>query len=147
MKFTFLVVIVLSFSTALTAQSRRSDDALNRLMQKEMDGNVSVTLDPLIIENYNKHMIQNSRNRGVTGYRIRIFSDNGIGAKDKQKRVMADFLSQHPGISIYRGYVDSYYKIYVGDFRTRRDALKVLDKLKRDFHDAFIVEDIIVIGE
>jgi hypothetical protein len=147
MRFIILFCILLSFSAAVTAQSRRNNDALNRLLQKEMTGEVILTLEPLILENYNKHLIQNSRNRGVSGFRIRIFSDNGQGAKDHQKRVRANFLSLYPDIPTYYRYEGSYYKIYVGDFRTRRDALKIMGKIKNDFPDAFIVEDNIVIEE
>jgi len=147
MRFTILLTIVLSFSAAMQGQSRQPSDALSRLMQKEMTGDVILTLEPLILENYNKHMIQNSRNRGVAGFRIRIYSDNGMGAKNQQMRVMANFLSLYPEIRTYPRYEGSYYKIYVGDFRTKRDALKILGNIKRNFHDAFIVEDNIVIEE
>jgi hypothetical protein len=147
MRFTILLTIVLSFSAAMQGQSRQPSDALSRLMQKEMTGDVILTLEPLILENYNKHMIQNSRNRGVTGFRIRIFSDNGMGARNQQLRVMANFLSLYPEIPADPKYDGSYYKIYVGNFRTKRDALKILGNIKRNFPDAFIVEDNIVIEE
>jgi hypothetical protein len=147
MRFTVLLSILVSFTAVLQAQSRQPADALSRLQQKEMTGDVIITLEPLVLENYNKHLIQNSRNRGVTGFRIRIFSDNGMGARNQQMRVMADFLSLFPDIPVDPRYDGSYYKIYVGNFRTKRDALKILGNIKRNFPDAFIVEDNIVIEE
>lgn len=122
-------------------------DAMERLENKELEGIIMLQMDSLILENYNKHLVQNNKNRGVSGYRIRIFSDNGMGAKEDQKRVRAEFLSLFPGIPTYYPYEGSYYKIYVGDFRTKRDALKILDKIRRKFPDAFIVEDSIIIEE
>ena len=147
MRLIILITIILSVSIAAAGQGRSEADPLSRLQQMEISGDVIITLDSLILENYNKHLIQNSRNRGVSGYRIRIFSDNGHGAKEQQKRVRADFLSLHPDIETYYRYEGSYYKIYVGDFRTRREALKVLNRISGDFHDAFIVEDNIVIED
>ena len=144
-------IVFLSLSTLLYGQKIhsqiRSVDALNSLIQKELTGGVVISLDTLIFENYNKHIIQNSKNQGIEGYRIRIFSDNGHGAKESQKRVRARFLSLYSDISTYHRYEGSYYKIYIGDFRTKRDALKILDTIKRNFPDAFIVEDSIVIEE
>lgn len=147
MRFIVLITIMLTAGTAVAGQSSNAADALSRLQQKEISGDIILTLDPLIQENYNKHLVQNSRNRGIAGFRIRIFSDNGRGAKEHQMRVMASFLSLHPGIPTYNRYEGSFYKIYVGDFRTKRDALKILGTIKKDFPDAFIVDDNIVIEE
>jgi hypothetical protein len=127
--------------------SARTIDALNSLKKKELKGDVVISMDTLIQDNYYKHLVQNSKDIGIEGYRIRIFSDIGLGAKDRQKRVMAKFLSLYPEIYTYHPYDDSYYKIYVGDFRTKRDALKVLATISKNFPDAFIVEDKIVIED
>jgi len=148
-----ITVFILStiFSVAALAQSAQTDvsatDALERLQQREMNGQGMISMDNLVLEHYRKHLVYNSRNGGVEGYRIRIFSDNGHGAKDDQKRVRARFLSLHPGIVTYNRYEGSYYKIYVGNFRTKRDALRTMDIIRKDFPDAFIVEDKIVIEE
>ena len=147
MRFIILITTILTVTVAAAGQGRSEADPLSRLQQMEMSGDVIITLDSLIQENYNKHLIQNSRNRGISGYRIRIFSDNGHGAKEQQRRVKADFLSTYPDIKTYDRYEGSYYKIYVGDYRTRREALKVLNRINSDFHDAFIVEDNIVIED
>jgi hypothetical protein len=147
MRFIFLIALILATGTAVTGQSSSASDALSRLQQKEMSGDVIITLDPHILENYNKHLVRNSSNRAISGYRIRIFSDNGQGAKEHQMRVRASFLSLHPDIQTYNRYEGTFYKIYVGDFRTKRDALKVLGTIKKNFPDAFIVDDNIVIEE
>lgn len=151
MRYILLFSVLLFSSTVLSAQSGqnrvRTTDALSKLEEKEMQGEISISMDSLVEENYIKHLQQNRKIRGVAGYRIRIFSDNGQGAKDMQKRVRADFLSSFAEITSYYRYEGSYYKIYVGDFRTKRDALKVLEQIDGKFPDAFIVEDNIVIDE
>ena len=151
MRFFVIFISAMTISFAATAQSPNSavtaTDALERLQQREMSGQVMISMDSLILENYKKHLVYNSKNRGIEGYRIRIFSDNGQGAKDEQMRVRARFLSLYPEIASYPYYEGSYYKVYVGDFRTKRDALKQLDVVRKDFPDAFIVEDRIVIDE
>lgn len=108
---------------------------------------MTIYLDSLLEENYKKHLVKNSQTMGIAGYRIRIFSDNGRGAKDNQKRIRAAFLSRFPELDAYSRYEGSYYKIYVGDFRTKSDAILLLDRIRREFPDAFIVEDNIKIEE
>jgi hypothetical protein len=147
MKFLILFIMMIPGSFTATGQSGHTHDPVNRLKQKEINGTVILEMDSLIFDNYRKHLIQNSRNRGVEGYRIRIFSDNGHGAKENQMRVRASFLSLFPEIPTYYRYEGSYYKIYVGDFRTKRDALKTLAVISKDFPDAFIVEDKIVLKD
>lgn len=144
-------ILLLTTATLLHGQkgvnTTRNIDALTSLKEKELNGDIVLNIDSLVLVNYNKHLIQNSKNIGIEGYRIRIFSDNGYGAKEMQMRVMANFLSFHPEIRTEPKYEGSYYKVYVGDFRTKRDALKILDTIRKNFPDAFIVEDKIVIEE
>ncbi len=151
MKTSIFCIVILCFSLWAFGQNTHAgkgpSDALSRLEQKEMSGRVMIEMEPLIIENYNKHLVSNRMKSGINGFRIRIFSDNGMGAKENQKRIRASFLSLFPDIPTYPAYEGSYYKIYVGDFRTKRDALKSLDTIKRRFPDAFIVEYDIVIKE
>ena len=146
-KVIFLSFVLFMARLLVCGQEVDAQDALGRLQQKEFSGKVNIILDSLILENYNKHLLSNSRNRGVEGFRIRIFSDNGQGAKDNQLRVSARFLSLFPDIPVYYRYEGSYYKIYIGDFRTKRDALKGLNMIRKEFPDAFIVEDKITIRE
>lgn len=147
---TFCILALCSF-TQVSGQVDYSDaqheDPLYRLENKEFKGSVILTLDTLIQENYYKHLIKNKKDEGIEGYRIRIFSDNGHGAKEAQTKVKANFLSQYPDINTHNRYEGSYYKIYVGDFRTKREAMKMLETIKKNFPDAFIVEDKIIIEE
>lgn len=151
MRFIIFSILAMTLSIGAGAQSIKKDvngsDALERLQQREVNGQGLISMDKLILEHYKKHLVYNSKNRGIRGYRIRIFSDNGHGAKDEQMRARASFLSLHPGIVTYNKYEGSYYKIYVGDFRTKRDALKTMEIIRKDFPDAFIVEDIIEIED
>ena len=125
----------------------RQSDVLENLKEKEGNGQMTVSLVSLLEVNYNKHLVKNSQTMGIAGYRIRIFSDNGRGAKDNQKRVKANFLSLFPELDAYPKYEGSYFKVYVGDFRTKSQAILLLERIKKEFPDAFIVEYNIVIEE
>lgn len=145
------ILCILSMGVSSYAQSRRTqvrqNDVLESLREKGDNGQVSIYLDSLLEENYNKHLVSNSKTRGIAGYRVRIFSDTGRGAKDNQKRVRASFLSLYPDIDTYSMYEGSYFKIYVGDYRTKNEAVLLLERIKENFPDAFVVEDNIVIEE
>ncbi len=102
-----------------------------------------IEIDSLLEANYYKLMVVNSKVRGVPGYRIRIFSESGVGAKEEQQRVRASFLSEFPEIDAYYRYDEPYFKVYVGDCRTRSEALKLYDLIKKEFPNPIIREDYI----
>ena len=44
-------------------------------------------------------------------------------------------------MAAYRSYVNPYFKVTVGDFRTRSEAMQLLMEIKSDFPAAFIVKE------
>jgi len=100
-------------------------------------------MDSLLVANYYKLITRNMSSTGVPGYRIRIFSESGVGAKQEQQKVRARFLSLFPGLDAYNRYDEPYFKVYVGDCRTKSEALKMLDMIKDDFPNSIIREDYI----
>jgi len=125
--------------------ARGGKDLLTRLMDQQEE-KVKIVADSLLVVNYHKHMARNKEIKGVPGYRIRIFSDSGIGAKEEQQRVRARFLSLYPGIDAYYHYEEPYFKVYVGDCRTRSEALKLYDRVKENFPNPILVPDYININ-
>ena len=118
-------------------------DILSQLQDDKDTEQISIQADSLIVANYYKFMVQNSKKRGVPGYRIRIYSGSGLGAKEEQQRVRAKFISLFPGTDAYHRYDEPFFKVYVGDCRTKSEALKLYDEVKKSFPSPFIVPDYI----
>jgi len=140
----YLLLLSCTFliAAAMQAQQGSGEDLLKRL-GGEGAGNVMIHTDSLLEANYYKLLVQNSKVRGVPGYRIRIYSESGLGAKEEQQRVRARFLSLFPGIDAYYRYDEPYFKVYVGDCRTRSEALKLYDQVRKKFANPILVEDYI----
>ena len=126
-------------------QPGTGDDLLKMLSGGGGHDQVQILSDSLLEVNYYKLMAVNSKVRGVPGYRIRIFSESGIGAKEEQQRIRASFLSEFPEIDAYYRYDEPYFKVYVGDCRTRSEALKLYDLIEDKFPNPIIREDYIYI--
>ena len=118
-------------------------DILQVLTDEEKDDQVHIEVDSLLLANYYKLITENSSIKGIPGYRIRIFSESGLGAKEQQQLMRARFLSEFPGIDAYHKYDEPYFKVYVGDCRTRSEAVKLDDMIKKEFPNTFIVPDYI----
>ena len=143
MKRSFLLFISFIFSVSLVmaqgSQSGGQGDILKTLLDGESDDRVTVEVDKQLVSNYNKLIAKNMRSSGIPGYRIRIYSGSGIGAKEEQQKIRARFLSLYRGLDAYNQYDEPFFKIYVGDCRTMSEALKLNDMIKVDFPDPFIV--------
>ena len=87
-----------------------------------------------------RHISRNSSRR-ITGYRVRIFFDNSQNARQKSESVAGAFAAAYPGISIYRVYASPYFKVTVGDFRSRDEAQLFAQRLKGWFPSAFLVKE------
>jgi len=74
----------------------------------------------------------------LSGYRIQLY----MGADRKQAlAIKAQMLNMYPGLPIYMDYEQPYFKIRVGDYRNRFEALKTFHDLQAKFKGVSIVPD------
>lgn len=140
-----LILPVLTLNTLMAQGGPVSgkEDLLRFLQEEGPRDRVNIEVDSLLVANYNKLITRNMQTTGIPGYRIRIFSESGLGAKQAQQQVRARFLSLYPGLDAYNEYDEPFFKVYVGDCRTKSEALKLQDRIRKDFPNSIIREDYI----
>jgi len=72
------------------------------------------------------------------GYRIQI---NFGQDRNQANKVRNDFSLKYPGIPTYMAYQQPYFKVNVGDFRTKLEATKNLNIVRKTYPGSFIVKD------
>lgn len=87
------------------------------------------------------HRANNRQQRGMQGFRIQIYTDSGNRSKLRTDRAKAEFDERFPGLRSYISYDEPNYKIRIGDFRSRIDAMKILQRISSQYPGAFIVVD------
>lgn len=102
--------------------------------------NVSINQSPEVADAVRKHIYAN-RDRTIKGYRVRIFFDNKQTARAESEKILKDFRKAYPEIAVYRVYANPYFKVTVGDFRTRSEAMEMLSRIKYSFPSAFVVKE------
>ena len=110
-------------------------------MDSDNAGRLTVNQDERLNELVRRHISINKQEEGIPGYRIRIFSESGQLARPNATNVRARFFNKYPDIETYLVYDAPNFKVYVGDFRTRSEALKVQRKISRDYPYSFIISD------
>ena len=85
----------------------------------------------------------NNLQKGIPGYRIRIFSQSGQQARQKADETRMIFMKNFPESEAYQVYNTPNFQIFVGDFRTKNEALREKKKIEKIFPGAFIVNETI----
>ncbi|MFP4367373.1 MAG: SPOR domain-containing protein [Bacteroidales bacterium] len=107
------------------------------------NGNLNINKDPRLDELVKRYISINKEIEGIPGYRIRIFSASGQEARSRATDVRAKFFNKYPDVDTYLVYDAPNFKVYVGDFRTRSEALKMQNKIIGDYPYSFIISDMI----
>jgi len=101
-----------------------------------------------IVENLLKMQIANNRlQKKIPGYRIHIFSQTGQTARERANETRRNFMRSFPDIDAYIEHQQPNFKIIVGDFRTKNEALREIKKIEKQYPGAFIISDMIEISK
>lgn len=98
---------------------------------------MSTSLDSLITHcqrsNYNQTQID--------GFRVQIYSGSGIKSKEEASEAQARFVKSYPDQKAYLIYNAPFWRVRVGDFRSRSEALALLQRVKGSFGGSYVVRD------
>ncbi len=79
--------------------------------------------------------------RGMPGFRVHLFMDSGNRARLNALQEQVKFEENFPDMPAYIIYEEPYFKLRAGDFRTRLDARRFLETIRRQYSGAYIVVD------
>jgi hypothetical protein len=91
-------------------------------------------LDTAIQKNIDKNKIANI----IDGYRIQLFSGS---ERNNANALKTKFLKLYPETPAYLIYQQPYFKLRVGDYRTKIEAQNIFYKLQDDFGQVIIIPD------
>ncbi|MBL0310971.1 MAG: SPOR domain-containing protein [Bacteroidetes bacterium] len=124
----FALLLLIAFSLNLFSQDSLTTN----------NSHFSVHQDSSITELLSKYKSYNAKKDFVDGYRVQIMYTD---IRDEAYRAKAAMYKEFPEIISYVEYEPPYYKLRVGDFRTRLEATYYLQKVITLYTGAFIVQD------
>ena len=126
-----ILLIFIAFPFILAAQT---DTTLNE--NKVITSVNEQGIDALFVKYEN---ILKSKN-GVEGWRVQLL----FKAKQKEiTQLKIDFIKLYPEIPTYLEYEAPYYRVLVGNFRTKLEAIKIKHQISKNFPGAYPVPEII----
>jgi len=77
----------------------------------------------------------------IEGFRIQIAAASGANSKNTIQRTHDEFSAHYPSIPAYITYAEPYFRLRVGNFRTRLEAAAALEQVKASYPGAYIIKD------
>ena len=100
--------------------------------------------DPAIDTLISRHILMNASKNGVDGWRIQIYRGGHRTANEDSNRIRARFMDDYPDIPTYRTFDrPNWFKVKVGDFRTREEAARIFFDIQGKYPDAYLIRDVI----
>lgn len=124
----YLVILLLIIGWAANGQSYNQ-------------GELFIHADPRIDSLVKLHIAYNEVFSVMPGYRIQIFMESGNQALSTAEEVKATFSDKYIDIPAYLIFAAPYYRVRVGDFRTRLQAEKFLQEINRKYPNAWVIKD------
>ena len=138
----FLLIVLVTFVCHLaSAQYASPENSVQKSNLPEMLNDLNINQDPRIKEMLSWHIENNRIKNAIEGYRIEIFFSSDSDAKEKALKKKVEFLSIYPDYTVHIKYVSPNFRVRVGDFRTKNEALKLYKEIKNTYPVAFIVAD------
>lgn len=112
---------------------------LNLPCFSQSSGSIKIKGDNIYLDSLiDKNISQNIINKTISGFRIQLFSGN---ERNNANNIKTKFLRLFPEQTAYLSYQQPYFKIRVGDFRTKLEAKLFYNKIKEEFSESIIIQD------
>jgi len=142
-----LLVTVLFFVLPLLVAAQEGlgiEDLMNEGRPRYVAERLIIVQDPAIDTLVNRHIIANASKDGVDGWRIQIYRGGHRTANEDSNKVRAMFMEDFPNIPTYRTFDrPNWFKVKVGDYRTREEAATVFFDIVAKYPDAYLIRDVI----
>lgn len=109
---------------------------------QETSGKLNVRFMTASLDSLVRYSAQSNANQTtLDGFRIQIYSGSGVTSKNDAAETQARFMKAYPEEKAYIIYNAPFWRVRVGDYRTRSEALRLLNKLGGSFSGSYIVRD------
>lgn len=147
MRWLFYIVLALVLTVLCVMQSDAQivvDENIGDTNLSQPGSGMAIHADPRLAVLVEKHRSQQTGGiRHMRGYRVQIYYgiDRNVAINRK-----VDFMRRYPNIKVYMSYTQPQYRIKVGDFASREDALDLYREMISLYGACMIVPDYVTIN-
>jgi len=119
------------------------NDMFSSLNSSNVTGTVYIIQDAALADILNKHSELNGGLSRVPGYRLQVFFSATRTARQEAEAIQKKVNSSSSGQAVYLEYKAPYWKVKIGDFKSRAEALRVKNELSIDFPNSWIIKEMV----
>lgn len=145
MRFLLLIFSIFTCQIVFAQLDSPSENLLKKNLPEILQ-NIDVEQDQMLDNMLSWHIENNKIINKIDGYRVEIFFSSDLDAKEKALKIKEEFLEAYPTFNVQNvhvKYISPNFRVRVGDFRTKNEALKLYKEIKNKYRVAFIVADAI----
>jgi hypothetical protein len=142
-----ITLLLIGFTVCLWAQPNTTslpDDIFTDLIKPDsLTGATIILLQDTSVPAIFERVKRINQKSGVMGFRIQIYNGSGQDAREAINKLTLEFLAKFPDIDpavIYQEYQAPFFKLRIGDFRTRNEAFQLYNQIKHYFPNCYIVK-------
>lgn len=132
-KLAFFFILVLFVTTAHSQEVTGSSFFSQICKEDPKSGSLEIVQDAGIAKLVAIHIDANSKAKYIDGFRIQLYLGSNNNAKKEATLVKTKLLSIFPNERPHVIYEAPFWRVQVGDFRSKSEALPLYKKLKNEF--------------
>ena len=138
-KIVFAFVLCFFFAT-MHSQENTGVTFFKKISNHESgQGNLVIVQDPGIAKLVGIQIDASNRSKLIDGFRIQLYLGSNNNAKKEATQVKTRLLSLFPNERPHVIYEAPFWRVQVGDFRSKNEALPLYKKLKPEFPSCYAV--------
>jgi len=140
----FFAIIFLTFKISaqtINIKLGEADIFSENYTTSENAGVVNIIQDKRLNDLFYKYILYTTTNNRIYGWRVQIFFSSGHSSREKAEEQMNKFKTLYPEVEAYLRFDNPFFKVRVGDFRNKQEALKFKRLIRKKFPNTWIVED------
>ncbi len=137
----FTIVLITVFGFGLTAVGQGLAEEVQTV--KAGEGKIVIHQEEGIDYLMKTMVEENARKNGVDGWQIQLYSGTGPEGKRQAMEVKTKMLEEFPDVQTITKYNPPFWRVRVGNYRNRNEALPMLKQLKSLFPNCYSVKGIV----
>ena len=145
-----LLIVLIVLIVSISSFSQAFNDSVifkiyySNLVTKSVkanQGTIAIYQDSSLLRLFNKHISINQNDINLSGWRIQIYNSSGKEAREEANEVRNKFMNSYFDTKAYLIYQPPFFKIRVGDFRTKQEAFALYKTLLTIYPLSYLVQD------
>lgn len=109
---------------------------------KTQPGKLTVEFSTTALDSLTLYSQKSNHNQTtLEGFRIQIYSGSSVSSRQEAMREQGKFASQFPATPVYVLYDAPFWRVRVGDYRSKTEALPDLARIRPQFVGCYVVKD------